>query len=106
MLKGDKKTFEKLFADDYTAISPHVTKITKEQVIAVHFQKADAENKMEKVEFNELQVKIHGNTVIVTYLAEMGGLYNGANSINRRESPMFGQRTAINGSQSPVTPLL
>ncbi len=78
ILKGDKAAFENFFAEDYTAVSARGTTLTRQQVIDVHIQKPTADTKLETVNFNELKVKIYGDTVIVTYLAEMSGLNKGA----------------------------
>lgn len=77
MLKGDKAAFEKFFADDYTAVSARGTTMTKQQVIDLHTQKPNADAKLEKLDFSDLQVKTYGDTVIATYLAEMTGQHMG-----------------------------
>jgi len=77
ILKSDQAAFEGYFADDYTATGPNGMTLNKQQVVSTHIQKATPDMKLEKVEFSDMKVKTHGNTVIVNYVAEMSGVHNG-----------------------------
>ena len=77
MLEGDRAGFERLLAEDFIATSTRGTVMNRQQVIDTHIRTPTADAKLESVNFNEMRVRVYGDTAVVTYLAEFNGQHGG-----------------------------
>lgn len=89
-LKADTNTVEKLYAEDYTAIRGDGTLQTKAQEIE------SLKSKMltyEKIDVQDLKIRVYGNTAVATNLVFSKGITNGKpRNINIRSTRIWVKR--------------
>jgi ketosteroid isomerase-like protein len=74
MLKADTNSLEKLLADDFTAIHTNGALFTKAQEIE---SVKTGTNKWDKVDVQELKIRVYGHTAVTTLRIFFNGTING-----------------------------